>query len=122
MKQALRAAPESSSPATTPWVSRNLQEEIDYYSFGARKYKPVHKKVRPVPSYMPDARSQEFKPIPIPDISPLPLRVESRSNFVQNGRLSRERLDEILSKIPSGFLTEKKLICLRSFYRLIKAQ
>ena len=109
MRQALYAAPEGSTPLYTPWTNRVLENEKNYQSCGARKYKPVHRKVRPVPSYMPDAKGQEFKPIPLPEILPLPLDPPSITNFKCTGRLTKDRLDKILSRIPEDFLKPREI-------------
>jgi hypothetical protein len=109
MRQALYAAPEGSTPLYTPWTNRVLENEKIYQSCGARKYKPVHRKVRPVPSYMPDAKGQEFKPIPLPELSPLPLDPPSIANFKSTGRLTKDRLDKILSRIPENFLKPREI-------------
>ncbi len=122
-------------PFMTPWVSRALsqhtispcvststlsqtvsndphlsQSSSSYVSNAAtKKYKPVDRKVRPVPTYMPNPSAQRFKPISIPTPLPLPFSPPSISNFVPTNRLTRERLDLILSKVPDGFLTPTEI-------------
>ncbi|KAI0323386.1 hypothetical protein GY45DRAFT_1264642, partial [Cubamyces sp. BRFM 1775] len=85
-----------------------------------RRYKPVARKVRPVPTNMPDLSAQVFKPIPLPTPPLLPTRPPPRSELRFSVRLSRERLDLILSTVPEGFLSEDELDLLA--YVLIERQ
>ncbi|KIP01284.1 hypothetical protein PHLGIDRAFT_80760, partial [Phlebiopsis gigantea 11061_1 CR5-6] len=74
-----------------------------------RKYKPVDRKVRPVPTYMPNSSAQVFKPIPIEDPEPLPHHPIPYAQIIPTARLSRERLDRILGTVPDGFLSSAEL-------------
>ena len=96
-------------PFITPWSLRALASYSPRVSVGVRKYKPVDRKVRPVPTYMPNPSSQKFKPISIPEPEPLPHCPPSRSAFVPTARLTQERLDAILRTVPDGFLSSQEL-------------
>ncbi|RDB15415.1 hypothetical protein Hypma_004284, partial [Hypsizygus marmoreus] len=67
------------------------------------------RKVRPVPSYMPEAATQEFKPVIIPQLPPLSLNPLPLDEFVPTRRLTRERLDMILTSVPAGFLQPREI-------------
>ncbi|KAI9063702.1 hypothetical protein FKP32DRAFT_1549662, partial [Trametes sanguinea] len=67
-------------------------------------YKPVARKVRPVPTNMPDLSAQTFKPLILDPPPPLPTYPPTLDEFSPTERLSRERLDTILSSIPDDFL------------------
>ena len=73
------------------------------------KYKPVDKKVRPVPSYMPDPAGQVFLPVEIPQLPLLPLDPPQCQNFVPTRRLSLEHLEKILTTVPTGFLQPREI-------------
>lgn len=75
----------------------------------ARKYKPVHRKVRPVPTYMPNPSAQKFVPITIPDIDELPVLPPKLIDFIPTERLTRERLDNILRTVTPGFLSPSEI-------------
>jgi len=68
------------------------------------KYKTIDKKVRPVPSYMPDPAGQVFCPIKLPILSLLPLDPLYLQDFVPTHCLSLDRLQKILTSVPKGFL------------------
>jgi hypothetical protein len=104
-------SPPSAVPLRTSWTDRafGVSREFDSSLATKRKYKPVDRKVRPVPSYMPDAASQMYKPIIIPVPTPLPFDPPIRSQFVPGVRLSRERLDALISKIPEKFLLDREI-------------
>jgi hypothetical protein len=53
---------------------------------------------------MPNPSAQIFKPVIIPTPEPLPVRPPPLAEFVPTERLTRERLDLILSAIPAGYL------------------
>ncbi|GLB39064.1 hypothetical protein LshimejAT787_0602260 [Lyophyllum shimeji] len=112
--QASYAAPASSVPLDTPWTKRALCSDTRTTSAALRlqtrtKYKTVDRKVRPVPSYMPDPAGQEFKPVIIPPLPPLSLNPPLLANFIPTARLTRERLDMILKTVPPGFLSDREL-------------
>ena len=58
---------------------------------------------------MPDPAGQVFKPIIINNPPPLTLSPPSLSDFIPTSRLSRERLDKILSTIHKDFLSPRKI-------------
>lgn len=98
----------------TPWTLRALPEHFPSENRHAsatakRRYKPVDRKVRPVPTYMPNPIAQQYKRIPDPQIEPLPTRPPPRSTFVPTERMTRERYDQLLSTVPDGFLSEQEL-------------
>lgn len=99
-----------SVPFQTPWVSRALSEStLERTSYPARRYKPVARKVRPVPTNMPDLTEQQFRPIILPTPPPLPTHPPPISEFVPTERLTRERLDVILATVPTDFLRPAEL-------------
>ena len=103
----IHAAP--ASPISTPWTARALAPPPFYSSAAKRKYKPVDRKVRPVPTYMPDPLGQEFKPIEIPHLPPLPFDPPAYADFEPTVRLTQERLDKILQSVPDGFLSSREI-------------
>ncbi|KAF9053508.1 hypothetical protein BJ165DRAFT_1338916, partial [Panaeolus papilionaceus] len=74
-----------------------------------RRYKPVERKVRPVPTYRPDPTAPKFKPIPFPNIQPLPTHPPPRATLEYNDRITSSRLDIILSTIEPDFLSEQEI-------------
>ena len=111
LNTAIQCAPPSSTPILTPWTDRVFSSDhVQYVSVTAkRKYKPVHRKVRPVPSYMPNPSAQKFKPVIITEPSPLPHNPPPLSDFIPTQRLTREHLDKILKTVPVGFLTTDEI-------------
>lgn len=89
-------------PLPTPWSSRALSTHS--FDVCGTKYKPVSRKVRPVPTYMPNPAAVVFKPIEVGILEPLTLFPRALSEFVPTERLSHERLTKILSTVPDGFL------------------
>lgn len=96
-------------PFITPWTLRALSSHDSYISAGVRKYKPVDRKVRPVPSYMPNLSAQVFKLIVIDDPVPLPHHPSSLSSFKPSEHLTQERLDKILLTVPPNFLSFQEI-------------
>ena len=74
-----------------------------------RRYKPVARKVRPVPTNMPDLSAQAFKPIPLLTPPLLPTKPPRPDDLPYTVCLSREHLDLMLSTVPDGFLSEAEL-------------
>jgi hypothetical protein len=104
------AAQRSVVPLDTPWTRRALSDDSYRVVRAARKkYKPVDRKVRPVPSYMPDPAGQVFKPVVIPELEPLPLDPPFLADFEPTPRLTRDRLDFILKTVPEGFLLKREV-------------
>ncbi|KAJ8454791.1 hypothetical protein ONZ51_g12825 [Trametes cubensis] len=95
------SVPLSRFPFRTAWVSRALSTEaLARDSMAGRRYKPVARKA--------------FKPIPLPTPPPLPTNPPRRDDLQYTARLSRERLDLILSAVPDRFLSEAELDLLAS--------
>ncbi|KAI0069940.1 hypothetical protein K474DRAFT_1609608, partial [Panus rudis PR-1116 ss-1] len=93
--------PSTLTPLDSPWTSRAKPIR--------RKYKPVDRKVRPVPTYMPNPSAQVYKPIPNPTLMSLPHDPPHIDDLCYTSRLSRERLNQILSTIPSDFLRPREI-------------
>jgi hypothetical protein len=107
---AMYSAPTHTTPVATPWTARALARPTYSSSLATkRKYKPVDHKVRPVPTYMPDPAGQEFKPIIIPELPPLPLYPLVYADFEPTERLSQSWLDKIISTIPQNFLSPQEI-------------
>ena len=91
----------------SPWTDRILDTTNYFHSSSAgsgakpktpkRKYKPVHLKVRPVPTYFPDPQAQQFKEIPSPTPTPLPHHPKDWRQLPFNNRITRERLETMLA-------------------------
>lgn len=129
LKRVAYASPTPIKPRTTPWTSRVF--EVDEIREGnvvlsanvlqqKMKYKPVDRKVRPVPSYMPHPEGQVFRPVLIDALPPLPKDPPLLAEFVPTTKLTRSRLDSILKKVPEGFLMLRELDLL--VYVLIKRE
>ena len=101
-------SPRKSRPLLTPWTRRALTYESNPLQTRT-KYKTVDKKVRPVPSYMPDPAGQVFHPVIIPSLPPLPLDPPLLQDFVPTQRLSLDRLEKILTSVPQGFLKPREI-------------
>ena len=101
-------SPRKSRPLLTPWTRRALTYESNPLQTRT-KYKTVDKKVRPVPSYMPDPAGQVFRPVIIPSLPPLPLDPPLLQDFVPTQRLSLDRLEKILTSVPQGFLKPREI-------------
>jgi hypothetical protein len=65
-------APTSALPFDTDWTHCAFSSQI-YSSFAIKQYKPVARKVQPIPSYMPNPDGQIFKPVIIEPPPPIPL-------------------------------------------------
>ncbi|KIJ30692.1 hypothetical protein M422DRAFT_267736 [Sphaerobolus stellatus SS14] len=100
-------------PSYPGWTKRALIDNTNIIeSHGARRYKPVDRKVRPVPTYMPNPAAQQFKPIPLPHVLPLPFFPPPISEFRPTSRLTQERFDLLLKTIPHGFLSDTEIALL----------
>ena len=119
------STPTSCKIIPTPWTCRTLTYEPRTTSAlklqTRTRYKTVDKKVRPVPSYMPDPAGQVFKPVEIEYPEPLTMSPPLLNDFVPTPRLSRKRLDIILSSIPSGFLSLREIDLLVHVLRMHEA-
>jgi hypothetical protein len=106
-----------SSIPSSPWADRALGRNM--YSNSAatrpcglptgRKYKPVHKKVRPVPTYMPDPVAQQFSEIPTVIPTELPIHPPYYKSLNFGSRVTLERLESMLSKIQPNILTPQEI-------------
>jgi len=101
-------SPRTSRPLSTPWTRRALTYESRPLQMKT-KYKTVDKKVRPVPSYMPDPSGQVFLPVIIPLLPPLPLDPPHLASFLPTKRLTKDRLSKILLSIPKDFLQSREI-------------
>ena len=116
LKRGSEAATGRGRPQDMPWTRRvfEMGEEggtiVMTTNIVQRKsrYKPVERKVRPVPSYMPDPGGQVFRPIVLPEQSPLPLNPPPLRDFKFTKKLTRERVNEVMGRILEGFLTEQE--------------
>src|SRR6266436_3196217 len=70
------------------------------------KYKPVAKKVIPVSTQDPEAAIPAYRDIPIGELSELPVSPKRMEDLRFTGRLTKERVSSIISKVPAGFLTK----------------
>ena len=100
--------PRTSRPFSTPWTRRALTYDSNPLQMRT-KYKTVDRKVRPVPSYMPDPAGQVFLPVVIPPLPSLPLDPPQLAKFLPTKRLTQERLEKILSSVPQGFLQPREI-------------
>ncbi len=104
-------------PASS-WTNRAIS---DYNAFvreirtiprpkrGPRKYKPVARRHRPVPTYMPDPRAQQFLDIPeLPPLS-LPTHPLHYTRLPADDRMTQERLEKLLQTIEPGLLTQDEI-------------
>ncbi|KAF7371577.1 Retrovirus-related Pol polyprotein from transposon 17.6 [Mycena venus] len=115
------AASEVFNPMDTPWTRRvfashatSLESSVSFpLTFDSfpvrRRYKRVDRKVRSVPTYMPNPSAQVFRPVIIPTPEPLPTHPPPISEFIPTDRLTKERLEIILSSIPAGYLSPAEM-------------
>src|SRR5258708_23796814 len=68
------------------------------------KYKPVAKKVIPVSAQDPEVAIPAYRDIPIGELSELPVSPKQMEDLRFMGRLTKERVSSMISKIPAGFL------------------
>ena len=108
LQNVAHCSPRTSRPLLTPWTRRALVYESNPLQ-KRTKYKTVDKKVRPVPSYMPDPAGQVFRPVEIPTLPLLPLDPPFLQDFVPSKRLSLDRLEKILTSVPTGFLQPREV-------------
>lgn len=67
----IAASPIPLTPVPSAWRKR---VQMHYsVTVALKRYKPIDRKVCPVPSYMPNPFTQKFKPIAIPELMPLPI-------------------------------------------------
>jgi len=101
-------SPRTSRPLLTPWTRQALVYESNPLQ-KRTKYKTVDKKVRPVPSYMPDPAGQVFRPVVIPTLPLHPIDPPFLRDFVPSTRLLLDRLEKILTSVPRGFLQPREI-------------
>ena len=82
------ASPSDAKPLETAWTIRVFTDSEYSSNMVRKKYKPVDRKVRPVPSYMPDPNRQTFKHVEIPLLPPLSSKVPALSEFVPTERIT----------------------------------
>ena len=103
----------ATNPATTHWTlwAFSPNADCDFYSTATakKKYKPVDRKVHPVPTYMPDPITQQFKPIPLPPIQPLLSHPPSWANFKPTTCMTQECFQSLLDTIPKDFLSSSEI-------------
>ena len=108
LQKIAHCSPRVSRPLLTPWTKRALVYESNPLQMRT-KYKTVDKKVRPVPSYMPDPAGQTFLPVVIPSLPILPLDPPLLATFRPTKRLTEDRLQKILSSVPKDFLQTREI-------------
>ena len=101
-------SPRTSRPLLTPWTQWALVYKSNPLQ-KCTKYKTIDKKVRPVPSYMPDPARQVFCPVVIPSLPLLPLDLPSLQDFIPMAHLSPDHLQKILTSVPKGFLQPREI-------------
>jgi len=73
------------------------------------KYKPVAKKVLPVPAYDPGSVMPDYGAVELDMPPPLITRPTKKEDIKYTPRLSKERVERIIGNIPNGFLTEAEM-------------
>ncbi|KAI0739252.1 hypothetical protein C8Q80DRAFT_1066571, partial [Daedaleopsis nitida] len=74
-----------------------------------KKYKPLHRCHRPVPTYMPDPRAQQFSEIPeLPPLT-LPTNPPHYSTLPPHTHMSQEHLQGLLKTIEADLLTPEEV-------------
>ncbi|KAJ7301024.1 hypothetical protein DFH08DRAFT_636850, partial [Mycena albidolilacea] len=68
-------------------------------------YKPVDRKVRPVPTYNPNHQSSVFKDAPATTLTDLPFHPPDYRTLKFGKRVTLERLESMLAKIEPGILS-----------------
>ena len=76
-----------------------------------RPYKPAARKYRPVPTYLPDTGTNhaQYHPIPPPEPLELPTNPPPRASLKCGTRLTRDRLDDMFTRIEPNILSEAEL-------------
>ncbi|EMD37676.1 hypothetical protein CERSUDRAFT_73522 [Gelatoporia subvermispora B] len=105
--QTVRATLPRSEPVASAWVSRAFA--VYEGSVSGTRYKPVSKKVRPVPTSMPNLSAQKFKAIMVGELPSLTTNPSPWRKFEGSERISRGQLEEIIATVPEGFLSEAEL-------------
>ena len=88
--------------------AQDLSRQFTRSVMGA-KYKSVAKKVLPVATHDPDASVPMYKTIDIGKLKTLPTNPSSFESLEYTGRLSKERMAKIISRVPKNFLTKAEL-------------
>ncbi|KAF8214615.1 hypothetical protein K438DRAFT_1476516, partial [Mycena galopus ATCC 62051] len=71
-------------------------------------YKPVDRKVKPVPTTQPDPHAHFFRPIPRTSFTVLPTHPPDYRSLPFGSRVTLKRLESMLSKIEPGILSTDK--------------
>ncbi|THU80495.1 hypothetical protein K435DRAFT_845093 [Dendrothele bispora CBS 962.96] len=82
---------------------------VTNHKINDRNYKPVHRKYRPVPTYMPNPEAQQFKSIPRATPLKLPKNPPHYKTLKFGNRVTLERLELMLSKIEPGLLRPQEI-------------
>ena len=90
--------------ADVDYVADNLIREAN----GA-KYKPVARKVLPVPAYDPGSVMPDYGAVELDMPPPLITRPTKKEDIKYTPRLSKERVERIIGNIPNGFLTKAEM-------------
>ncbi|THU85288.1 hypothetical protein K435DRAFT_685878, partial [Dendrothele bispora CBS 962.96] len=103
------------------WVRRTFSTNLDCRATDAQKpvlqkrtkYKPVHRKYRLVPTYMPNPESQQFRTIPPPEPLVIPKKPMPWRKLPYGKRVTLERMEMMLGNIEEGILNEEEtdLLC-----------
>ncbi|KAJ6571440.1 hypothetical protein B0H19DRAFT_873897, partial [Mycena capillaripes] len=72
-------------------------------------YKPVDRKVKPVPTSQPDPQAHVFRPIPRTSFTELPTHPPDYRTLKFGSRVTKERLESMLAKIEPGILSDAEL-------------
>ncbi|KAF8310322.1 hypothetical protein DL93DRAFT_2062225, partial [Clavulina sp. PMI_390] len=75
----------------------------------ATKYKPVDKKNNPIPVSIPPMQREPYKDLPIPEIPPFPTHPPDWYDFAYTPKLTKERLELIVSNIEENFLSQEEI-------------
>jgi hypothetical protein len=102
------------SVLSSPWTDRALADLPLSALATKRKYKPVHRKVRPVPTYMPNPEAQFFGEIPLPKLTDLPTHPRDYHQLEFGSRVTLPRLKMMLARIEPGILTKTEIDLLAS--------
>ncbi|KAJ7104910.1 hypothetical protein C8R44DRAFT_639725, partial [Mycena epipterygia] len=97
------------SVVSTPWTDRAIADLPLSAVAVKRKYKPVHRKVRPVPTYMPNPEAQFFREIPPPQLTDLPTHPRDYRELKFGSRVTLPRLESMLARIEPGILSKQEI-------------
>jgi hypothetical protein len=84
-------------------------EDITRFILGSQKYKLVGRKVHPVASYNQDSHPLIFQPLNLGQLPALPTSPTVLKEIQYTTQITKDRLNYMLGKIPSGFLTKSEI-------------